>query len=51
MRIRARERVPKTEANPIVARSDALLDDLAFLGEPANLAFVLVHVDANMLHG
>ena len=31
--------------------ADALLDDLAPLGEDVDLAFPLVHVDANMVHG
>jgi len=30
---------------------DAPLDDLAALGENVDLAFPLVHVDANMVHG
>ena len=30
---------------------DASLDDLATLSEDVNLAFPLVHVDANMVHG
>ena len=30
---------------------DAPLDDLVALGEDADLAFPLVHVDANMAHG
>jgi hypothetical protein len=30
---------------------DAPLDDLAALGEDVDLAFPLVHVDANMVHG
>ena len=31
--------------------ADALLDDLTALGEDVDLAFPLVHVDANMVHG
>jgi hypothetical protein len=31
--------------------ADPLLDDLAPLGEDVDLAFPLVHVDANMVHG
>ena len=31
--------------------ADALLDDLTALGEEVDLAFPLVHVDANMVHG
>jgi len=31
--------------------ADPLLDQLAGLGEDADLAFLLVHIDANMVHG
>jgi len=31
--------------------SDPLLDDLSPLGEDTDLAFPLVHVDANLVHG
>ncbi len=36
---------------PIRSGADAALEDLALLGERADLTFVLVHVDANVFHG
>src|SRR5437660_1069841 len=38
-------------AEPLWPGLDALLEDLPFLGDQADLAFGLVHVDANVFHG
>ena len=38
-------------SEPIVSRHDAPLDDLAVLAEPTDLTFILVDVDAHVLHG
>jgi hypothetical protein len=42
---------PEDGAEALRLGPDAPLDDLAALGEDVDLAFPLVHVDANMVHG
>jgi hypothetical protein len=42
---------PQHGAEALRLGPDAPLDDLASLGEDVDLAFPLVHVDANMVHG
>ena len=38
-------------SEPVVSCHDAPLDDLAVIAEPTDLTFILVDVDANVLHG
>ena len=49
--MRARGRSPRTSANRSGVVRIALLAQLAVLAQDAELAFLLVHVDANMVHG
>ena len=42
---------PEHGGEALALGADALLDDLTALGEDVDLAFPLVHVDANMVHG
>jgi len=42
---------PEHGGEALALSADALLDDLTAFGEDVDLAFPLVHVDANMVHG
>src|SRR5438105_423549 len=46
-----RRSLPEQRCESLPLRADAALDDLSLLAQDAELAFQLVHVDANMLHG
>src|SRR4029434_5255729 len=43
--------VPEHGGEPLALGADAPLDDLTVLGEDVDLAFPLVDIDANMVHG
>ena len=51
MRIFAFGRDTEHRSEPVPVRANPLLDQLRVGGQDADLALILVHVDANMLHG